>query len=485
MKQTAPMTMNATILHIICFAQFAGGTGTGTGTGISLTHSSNSVTGNNISGFGHGMQVTLAQPVLRDNVIQNNTNSGLYITGHNSLPALTKTQIAKGALNNSIINNGDTQIRMIYSAGAYMNRGQNNIYSEDTQGEEYPSKPVIRGVMQLQIGDKIPAWVDVQAEGNYWGHSNIHADNLDNFFHMFLQAGSTEPVYSPQYYIDYTPYSMVPYPHQLVQDQELYSSNERESTESRLLTNAMKLEDKGNYRAAIRLYEQIIRRYDETPESYVAASRLPALYEAENEPMEPLIADYEEAIESEKTKSRKFYKEMRITAHLKNKNYDKAIYFAQKMYDATDNEEEQLLALINIAVAEMMRGNDSKSKSGSGLSVSDLLSELERAGVNDKPELELTDIAESLLPERTELFQNYPNPFNPVTQIRFALAKTSDVKLSVYNISGQRVAELASGVKNAGHHAVDFDGSRLNSGIYYYTLEVDGKAITKRMVLTK
>ncbi len=97
-----------------------------------------------------------------------------------------------------------------------------------------------------------------------------------------------------------------------------------------------------------------------------------------------------------------------------------------------------------------------------------------------------TSIGEnSGIPVATELFQNYPNPFNPVTQIRFALAKTSDVKLSVYNISGQRVAELASGVKNAGHHAVDFDGSRLNSGIYYYTLEVDGKAMTKRMVLTK
>ena len=91
----------------------------------------------------------------------------------------------------------------------------------------------------------------------------------------------------------------------------------------------------------------------------------------------------------------------------------------------------------------------------------------------------------SSMPVATELFQNYPNPFNPVTQIKFALAKSADVKLSVYNISGQRVAELASGVKNAGHHAVDFDGSRLNSGIYYYTLEVDGKAMTKRMVLTK
>ncbi|MFO7810564.1 MAG: T9SS type A sorting domain-containing protein [Candidatus Delongbacteria bacterium] len=79
-------------------------------------------------------------------------------------------------------------------------------------------------------------------------------------------------------------------------------------------------------------------------------------------------------------------------------------------------------------------------------------------------------------PSVTALFQNYPNPFNPDTQIKFALSKTADVNLSVYNNNGQVVSQLASGTMNAGVHAVDFDGSKLNSGIYYYTLEVDGKS---------
>ncbi len=91
----------------------------------------------------------------------------------------------------------------------------------------------------------------------------------------------------------------------------------------------------------------------------------------------------------------------------------------------------------------------------------------------------------STLPEKHELFQNYPNPFNPVTQIRFALAKTANVRLSVFNIAGQKVAELVNGSRQAGINTVDFDGSKLNSGIYYYTLEVDGKNMTKKMVLTK
>jgi hypothetical protein len=100
-----------------------------------------------------------------------------------------------------------------------------------------------------------------------------------------------------------------------------------------------------------------------------------------------------------------------------------------------------------------------------------------------------TDYPSSLdtetVPAETALYQNFPNPFNPVTQIRFALSKTADVKLSVYNISGQLVSQLASGVKNAGHHIVDFDGSKLNSGVYYYTLEGDGKTMTKKMLLVK
>lgn len=91
----------------------------------------------------------------------------------------------------------------------------------------------------------------------------------------------------------------------------------------------------------------------------------------------------------------------------------------------------------------------------------------------------------SSLPRGFELDQNYPNPFNPVTQIRFALSNTADVKLSVYNLNGQLVSEHARGVMNAGKHSMDFDGSKLNSGVYYYSLQTDGKTMTKKMVLTK
>lgn len=95
------------------------------------------------------------------------------------------------------------------------------------------------------------------------------------------------------------------------------------------------------------------------------------------------------------------------------------------------------------------------------------------------------EIETASLPSTPELYQNYPNPFNPVTQIKFSLSKATDVKLSVYNISGQKVAELVNGSKPAGVHAVEFDGNGLNSGVYYYTLEYGSKTLTRKMILIK
>ena len=90
-----------------------------------------------------------------------------------------------------------------------------------------------------------------------------------------------------------------------------------------------------------------------------------------------------------------------------------------------------------------------------------------------------------ILPETSRLYQNYPNPFNPVTQIKFDLAKAGIVKLSVYNINGQKVAELLNGIQNAGIHTIEFDGSNLNSGVYYYTLKTDGNILIRKMLIVK
>ncbi|MCH8569687.1 MAG: T9SS type A sorting domain-containing protein, partial [Balneolales bacterium] len=97
-----------------------------------------------------------------------------------------------------------------------------------------------------------------------------------------------------------------------------------------------------------------------------------------------------------------------------------------------------------------------------------------------------TDILpDNELPGELALKQNYPNPFNPTTNINFELPETGQVRLSVYNMLGQQVATLVNSSMQAGRHTAVFDGSRLSSGMYIYRLEVNGTALTRKMMLVK
>ncbi|NNF04396.1 MAG: T9SS type A sorting domain-containing protein, partial [Rhodothermales bacterium] len=91
------------------------------------------------------------------------------------------------------------------------------------------------------------------------------------------------------------------------------------------------------------------------------------------------------------------------------------------------------------------------------------------------------------LPFDFALEQNYPNPFNPSTTIEFSLAKVENVRLSVYNVLGQRVASLLSGESlQAGPHTVNFDASQLTSGMYFYRIDAGTSfSKTRTMMLLK
>jgi subtilisin-like proprotein convertase family protein len=83
------------------------------------------------------------------------------------------------------------------------------------------------------------------------------------------------------------------------------------------------------------------------------------------------------------------------------------------------------------------------------------------------------------------LHQNFPNPFNPVTSIAFDLIENGFVSLKVYNLMGQEVASLVGTEMNAGRHIVNFDASRLGSGVYLYTIEAGNFSASKKMLLMK
>lgn len=92
---------------------------------------------------------------------------------------------------------------------------------------------------------------------------------------------------------------------------------------------------------------------------------------------------------------------------------------------------------------------------------------------------------ESGIPTEFALSQNYPNPFNPTTTIEFALPRSSEVKLVIYDLAGRVVAELASGKFDVGYHEIVFDASNLVSGIYYYRLKAGDFVSVKKLTLLK
>ena len=101
----------------------------------------------------------------------------------------------------------------------------------------------------------------------------------------------------------------------------------------------------------------------------------------------------------------------------------------------------------------------------------------------------------TVLPTESRLYQNYPNPFNPETWIPFKLAQNAPVTISIYDTKGQLIRAIALGNQNAGVYtsrdkAVYWDGrssegSKVASGLYFYTLQAGEYKATRKMVIVK
>lgn len=119
-----------------------------------------------------------------------------------------------------------------------------------------------------------------------------------------------------------------------------------------------------------------------------------------------------------------------------------------------------------------------------------------------------TSVKNEIIQNSFNLGQNFPNPFNPITTIEYTIPNNSNIsnhtngessesfennlkdrndniKLVVYDIFGREVAVLENKKQQPGNYKVEFDGSKLSSGIYYYSLTLQNFVETKKMVLLK
>jgi len=99
-------------------------------------------------------------------------------------------------------------------------------------------------------------------------------------------------------------------------------------------------------------------------------------------------------------------------------------------------------------------------------------------------------VEETTIPDEYSLNQNYPNPFNPTTRIQYSLPKAGLVQISIYTLMGQKIATLVNRNMDVGQyiitwHAMDDQGRKVPSGIYFYTLESGSYRSIKKLVLLK
>ncbi len=96
--------------------------------------------------------------------------------------------------------------------------------------------------------------------------------------------------------------------------------------------------------------------------------------------------------------------------------------------------------------------------------------------INAEPKLLVNDFT---------LNQNYPNPFNPLTKIKYSLSKSAEVSINVYNLLGTLIETLVEDYKLSGEYSVVWNANNNPSGIYYLQMNVEGKVLTRKMVLLK
>ncbi len=163
----------------------------------------------------------------------------------------------------------------------------------------------------------------------------------------------------------------------------------------------------------------------------------------------------------------------------------KAIRNAPSGWTTTSNEKQgkihfSLVGLETFSKGKLIELEFSRTEGTTQSGVLGGILILNEASIQDIESLDISD-----KPTVFELSQNYPNPFNPSTKIKYSLPENTKVQLTVYNLLGQKIAELVNTEQTAGSYTVNWDASNQASGMYIYRLKAGDRVVNKKMTLIK
>ncbi|WP_457565188.1 T9SS type A sorting domain-containing protein, partial [Caldithrix abyssi] len=91
----------------------------------------------------------------------------------------------------------------------------------------------------------------------------------------------------------------------------------------------------------------------------------------------------------------------------------------------------------------------------------------------------------NLLPAKLALHQNYPNPFNPLTTIVYQIPESGEVQLALYNVLGQKIADVVKARQQPGTYKITIRADNLASGVYLYRLKFKDQVRVKKLIVLK
>jgi parallel beta-helix repeat protein len=470
--------------------------------GIFLNSSSGNLRGNEISGYSRGIWLANSSPYLAQNIIHNNLFNGIYI-GAGSTPYLDRYYHQEEGCDNlvypfsgfnRVYENGGytnnptddgTEIYFSYS-NAFMSDGCNTI--ADDRAPNPPALYNTRILLNGTIYSPGTAWLD--AVGNYWGNNPLYGGNnpRDRFGDLNVH---------------YDPYLTVPCSTfgegcgWIITDRSgnvidtLYpaESSGEGSELSLLYSTADSYLQNNQLEEARNVYNQIINSYGNDIQSINAYNKLLTLGYLQGqtpEQLEQLRVLYMQK-SADITDSLFSYalKQLARLTLIAKKEYENAIDQFDDIVQQLPGTEKALYAEIDAITTALLldengMGKASKYSVGSPIEFGSKVKSLLQSYLNGEYQSKSLQV-----PKEYILSQNYPNPFNPTTTIKYAIPKTVNVELKVFDILGREVKTLVNETKNAGYYEVQFNASNFASGVYFYRLRAGDYIKTGKMLLLK
>ncbi|MDX9710892.1 MAG: right-handed parallel beta-helix repeat-containing protein [Ignavibacteriaceae bacterium] len=471
--------------------------------GILMCSSGGYLRNNTIRYHNYGVSLAYSSPDMGINTIENNYICGIY-SSLGSYPNL----VLQLASNNhcwyliggcNVIRNNGIPIQspppfvpslnpdgaeiFLTDADVLLSNGFNNISDDRTNIPPYLTTPLITGKRNVEGFNII---------NNYWG---VVGPSPERF-------GSLMPVYEPT-----ANYCDISVPDVLCDDLlisttagqivDTIGARERESSEIGALEENYAIADKlfygGEIEASKTYYLTIIQGNYTNTEKLYAYNKLYEIGELLKEGesyFTNLQNAYTSILEIETdTLLLKALTQKSILCDVSKGEYITAINKFDNIIQQNPNSEAAVYAEIDILTTSLNLDTTNtqlgKISGGKYLvkGTSDYLSRLDeilqsRFGVNSGE-------GEKIIPDEYSLEQNYPNPFNPTTTIRYDLPKDGLVQLEVFDIIGRKITTLVNTHQSAGRYEVNFDASKLASGVYIYKLQSGEYTSSKKMMLLK